>query len=230
MTGEIKWNKVTAHYLAKYIAVMDVFFDFVQDDKIKYRLMFTQNRFVATNLTRTQRENSYFLLYYQFIKHAFGLQYSNLTNTPINLRLYFDRFPDTKEKIAQFRSYIVGLQHAPQFRRARISIDPEQIAEIDSRNHILLQCLDVVTGSMQFRLNDLHKAKIPGKNRRGNRTVAKEKLYKHILSRIWAIYPNFNIGLSTGTQGDITNRWTHPYRHWRFIPKDFAVDKSKDKN
>lgn len=230
LTGEIKWNKVTANYLEKYVAVMDLFFDFVRRDKIKYRLMFTQNRFVPKGLTREQRENGYFLLYYQFIKHAFGLKYANPTHAPIHLRIYFDRFPDTKEKIARFRSYIVGLQHAPEFRRARIRISPEQVAEIDSHDHILLQCLDVVTGSMQFRLNDLHKATIPGENRRGKRTIAKEDLYKHMLSRIWEFYPHFNIGISTGTQGDIKNRWAHPYRHWCFIPKDFVVDESKSKN
>ena len=147
-----------------------------------------------------------------------------------NVRMYFDRFPDTKEKVVQFRSYIVSMQSAPEFRRAKISIDPQQIAEVKSHDHILLQCLDVVTGSMQFRLNDLHKAKIPGKNRRGKRTIAKEKLYKHISDRIRAIYPNFNIGISTGTQGDVTKRWSHPYRHWCFRPKNFIVDESKRKN
>ena len=89
LTGEIKWTKVTAHYLEKYVAVMDIFFDFVQADKIKYRLMFTQNRFVPQGLTREQRENEYFLLYYQFIKHAFGLQYANPTGTNLN-RHYID--------------------------------------------------------------------------------------------------------------------------------------------
>ena len=39
-----------------------------------------------------------------------------------------------------------------------------------------MQCLDIVLGAMAFRLNDMHKEKRPDTNRRGKRTIAKEKL------------------------------------------------------
>ncbi len=65
-------------------------------------------------------------------------------------------------------------------------------------------------GAMAFRLNDKHLVKPPGQVRRGKRTIAKEKLYKHILGRIRQLYPNFNIGESTGMQGDRANRWRTP--------------------
>ena len=32
--GEIKWTKVTEQYLDKYIAVIDKFFDYIDDNKI----------------------------------------------------------------------------------------------------------------------------------------------------------------------------------------------------
>ncbi|MEC5395322.1 hypothetical protein [Bergeyella sp. RCAD1439] len=80
-----------------------------------------------------------------------------------------------------------------------------------------MQCLDIVLGSMSFRLNDMHKEKLQGQSRRGKRTIAKEKLYKHINSLIREIRPNFNIGISTGIDGDALNRFSHPYRHWLFI-------------
>jgi hypothetical protein len=89
--------------------------------------------------------------------------------------------------------------------------------------------MDIVLGSMAFRLNNKHKAKPVGQHRRGKRTVAKESLYRHISDRIRRIYPNFNIGESTGTQGDRANRWKHPYRHWKLIPKDHERDFSKAK-
>ena len=56
-----------------------------------------------------------------------------------------------------------------------------------------------------------------------------EKLYKHISTRIRQIYPNFNIGESTGKQRDWANAWKHPYRHWNLIPKDHKRDKTKAK-
>ena len=39
---------------------------------------------------------------------------------------------------------------------------------------------------MAFRLNDKHKIKPPGQRTRGKRTIAKERLYKHISQRIRA--------------------------------------------
>lgn len=59
--------------------------------------------------------------------------------------------------------------------------------------------------------------------------MLKEKLYKHINSKIRLMYPNFNVGTSTGLQDTIENKWRHPYRHWCFIPKEFKIDESKYK-
>jgi hypothetical protein len=83
--------------------------------------------------------------------------------------------------------------------------------------------LDVVLGAMAFRLNDMHLKKEPGQRTRGKRTIAKEKLYKHINTLIRQLYPNFNIGDSTGLGDEKENKWKQPYRHWRFIPKDFDL-------
>lgn len=77
---EIKWQRVTSQYLPKYIALMDTFFDLVEADLVKIRIMFTQNANRPVNLNARQRSEEYFILYYQFFKHAFGLQYSNHTN------------------------------------------------------------------------------------------------------------------------------------------------------
>lgn len=67
---------MTAQYLQKYMA-MDVFLDLVRQDLVKMRIMFTQNINVPTGLDSFQRANGYHLLYYQFIKHAFGLANCN---------------------------------------------------------------------------------------------------------------------------------------------------------
>ena len=73
--------------------------------------------------------------------------------------------------------------------------------------------MDIILGSINFKLNNLDKVKIEGANKRGRRTIAKEKLYKVILKNIREIYPNFNIGITTGIRGNIKNRWLDPYRH-----------------
>jgi hypothetical protein len=103
------------------------------------------------------------------------------------------------------------------------------IAEVQLHDHVLLQCLDMVLGAMTFRLNDKHKEKPPGKHRRGKRTIAKERLYMHIRTRICQLYPNFDIGETTGKGGDWANVWIHPYRHWKFVPTEQGIDPTKTK-
>ena len=79
----------------------------------------------------------------------------------------------------------------PSLRRNRILFQKEQIAEIDSRHHVLAQSLDIIWGAMQFRLNDKHPEKPEGQLIRGKRTIAKEKLYKDINGRIREIHPGW---------------------------------------
>ncbi|EMY8532998.1 TPA: DUF3800 domain-containing protein [Bacillus paranthracis] len=224
-SGEVKWQKVTANYLEKYMELMKCFFDFIKQDKVKIRIMFTHNKNLATNLTKEQRDKEYFLLYYQFFKHAFGFQYSNNTRNSISLYTYFDQLPDTKEKNREFIDYIYKLQYMEEFKKANLFFNSkDDIAEAKSHNHDILQCLDVILGAMEFRLNEKHKAKPEGQRTRGKRTIAKEKLYKFINQNIREIYPNFNIGESTG-KSSIGDKWLHPYRHWKFTPSVGKVDK-----
>ena len=77
--------------------MMDVFFSFIRADRLKIRIMFRQSAMVASNLTKEQQDSGFHLLYYQFIKHAFGLKYIE-SDEEVYLRLYFDKLPDKKLK------------------------------------------------------------------------------------------------------------------------------------
>lgn len=220
LLSEVKWSKVTAQYLSKYIELIDYFFALIADNKIKIRIMFRQNAHVPNFLSKEQLNNSYFLLYYQFIKHSFGLDYCNkdAENNTVFLKLYLDQIPDTKEKARIFKEHILNLNNVLNLNN--IFILPEDITEINSKNHVILQCMDIILGSMNFKLNSLNKIKNAETNKRGKTTIAKEKLYKVILYNIREIYPGFNIGITTGMRGNVENRWLDPYRHWNFIAKD----------
>lgn len=225
--GEVKWQKVTDNYLSKYIALVDAFFDEIDAGRVKVRIMFRQNARKPKGLTPMQEEQGFYILYYQFIKHAFGFGGMPAPEAPRRLRVYCDQFPDTGEQVARFKGYILGLNASPQLRAARLSIAPEDLTEVRSHDHAALQCLDIVLGAMAFRLNDMHKEVPKGKRRRGKRTVAKETLYKHILGRIRRLKPNFNIGITTG--GSAADRWSQPYRHWAFVPTDHEYDAAQTK-
>jgi hypothetical protein len=220
---EVKWEKVTKQYLEKYEELLRVFFDEIARNNLRVRIMFRQNAHLPRGLSREQIDWEYYLLYYQFVKHGFGLEH---TPENIRLRLYFDTFPDTEEKSEQFKGFLLGLTKTKQWQP--IDIKREDITEVNSHDHVLLQCLDIVLGSMSFRLNDKHKEIPKGARRRGKRTVAKEKLYKTILSEIRKIRPGFNIGVSTRTE-KLSNRWNMPYMHWAFVPSAQTFDSSLTK-
>ena len=44
LLGEIKWTKVSANYLGKYLEMMDLYFKFIKDGKIKVRIMFQDTK------------------------------------------------------------------------------------------------------------------------------------------------------------------------------------------
>ena len=97
-------------------------------------------------------------------------------------------------------------------------IAPDDISEVDSHQHVLLQCVDIVMGAMYFRLNGLHKVIPEGKTRPGKKTKAKNELFRHIYHHIDEIHPHFNIEISTGNHGYASQHWESPYEHWRFRP------------
>lgn len=76
-TNELKLQKINAFNYEEYIDAEDTFFDFVQSGRIKIRIFFRPNRVKPTHLSHEQKNNEYFLLYYQFLKHAFGLRFLN---------------------------------------------------------------------------------------------------------------------------------------------------------
>jgi hypothetical protein len=223
-TSELKWQKISHSNYKHYIETVDCFFDFIQADKIKLRLMFTNNRFRATGLTTEQKSNFFLLLYYQFLKHSFGLKYLSATNDINSLSIFFDHIPDTTANKILFKKYVKGLESLPEFINAKISIAPDEISEVDSSKHIVMQCLDIVLGAMAFKLNKMDIKKREGTNKRGKRTMAKAKVFKHIYTRINKIYPNFSINQSTSTDNDMINLWKHPYRHWVFKPVNYEFE------
>lgn len=227
---EVKWQYVTENYENKYIALMDTFFDLVKADKVKVRIMFTQNRYVAKGLTKRHIDEKYFILYFQFIKHAFGLDCSPILDGGVHLKIYPDRIPDTAAKVENFRSFVVGLARQPSWRERGIKIHPDNVADVESKEHEILQCLDIVLGGINFKLNNKHR-ELTARNgtRRGSRTKAKERVYKHLKARIQDIYPRFNVGANTGFHAEDCY-WTDPYRHWLFKPRErIVIDISKNK-
>lgn len=190
LLGEIKWTKVTDQYLEKYSSVLRLFFRFVREGKIRVRIMFRSAEDASVYARSEGRDDKYFKLYYQFIKHAFGFAHTDGME-PFYVRIYLDQLPTKASACSDFKNYLRALPETRDFQHSAMRIREDQIAEVRSHEHVLLQCTDIVLGAMQFRLNHHHKDIPEGKKRRGKRTVAKEKLYNVIRDEICTIHPNF---------------------------------------
>jgi hypothetical protein len=228
--GEVKWTKISEYNESAYIAFVDAVFELIASGDIKMRIMFTQNINDTSHFPADKEDNKYFMLYYQFLKHAFGLRFCNIEKQGCaHVSVYLDDAPDTKEKLDNFKNYLSSLSSYPIFHRAKVSIAKDDITEVNSKEHIILQAVDVILGSMQFRLNNLHKEIPEGKKRRGKRTKAKDRVYRHINKKICEIYPRFNIGTSTARLNGAEDAWSHNYRHWCFKPRESVENLSRGK-
>lgn len=221
---EVKWQYTDRACVDRYIEFIKFFFEFVSSSHLKVRIMFTQNMYEPRGLERRHHDDAYFILYYQMIKHAFGLAYCNPGSVDqVFISVLPDTIPDSTDRRERFMDYLSRIPESRLFLGKGLRIPREDIAHVDSKSHVILQGLDLVLGSMCWRLNDRHKDKPEGQRTRGKRTIAKEQLYKEINRQIRLIYPNFNIGVSTGAANGKADRWNHPYRHWRFMPVTFHV-------
>lgn len=213
--NELKWERITQPYENKYKEFIGAFFDLADKGEIKLRIMFTDNKVVAVGLTDEHRQNKFLILYYQFIRYAFGLRFANLGHRyeKINVRLRFDELPDRTEAHAAFTGYIRGLPDVPEWKSAAIDIPPDGFAEVDSKAHVLMQGLDIVLGGMSFHMNQ-KSLKSPD----GKRTKAKAAISDYILERVRSLVPGFDPCVSTPKEG--SGYWGAAYRHWCFTPKN----------
>ena len=222
---EIKWTKVSVAYLEKYKQMMDLFFSFIKQNRVKLRIMFRDSKQIPQKQEQDMIANRYHLLYYQFIKHAFGLIYHDGDSAEkIYLKLFFDEISDSYRQNDAFRAHVSYLQNLWQFKKAHIVIRPDDIAEIDSHKHAIQQCMDIVLGAMAFHLNNMHLEIPKGQTAPGNKTLAKEELFQHILELIKDANgdPDFNVYETTKPYG-AKHRWCTPYRHWKFVSTEFRT-------
>ena len=223
LSGEIKWIKVTGNYLDKYRQMMDLFFSFVKENRLKVRIMFRDSMHTPSDLSPEKIHNRYSILYYEFVKNAFGLVYHDgPEGEPVYVHLNFDEIPYPLDQRDAFKGHIFSLQRYSRFRKARIKIRMEDVVEIDSSRHSIQQCMDIVLGSISFMLNRKNEIIPEGATQRGNRTIAKEQLFFHILEHIKDCDGVELFDISTSTPVAVPKDiWSMPYRHWKFTPQEF---------
>lgn len=140
---EIKWQKVNEYHYEKYVRLIDELFDLAKEDKLKIRIFFRHNQYAPSRLTTEERMADYPMLYYHFIKYAFGLPYAEKEELD-SLTLYLDEIPLRQSERDEFISHIRGLAKDPVLKKMGLKIADDGIVEVDSKQHLPLQFMDVI--------------------------------------------------------------------------------------
>lgn len=224
-TWELKWQKVDQLRLNAYLRFMQAFFDELAKGYFRVRVMYLDKFLEPTGITPEQRETAFQRLYYTFIAKAFGWPLAPMSAADeIVLRIFFHHLPDKHEKNAALKTFVRGIPNTRVMRHVRLTIPQDGIAEVASKPHRILQAVDTLIGAIGFRLNGRHLVK-QANGRRGNRTRAKEQLYKYIALRLRSLGVA-NIGITTGKPLGQQSLWSDAIRLWRLEPTAFRRNDS----
>lgn len=209
--NELKRVKITKANYKQYIEVMDLFFTFVKSGAIKLRIMFSPNDQLLKNIKHSEDE-SFMKFYYAFIINAFNIFYAGKN---FRLRLIFDDLPETKEQCNKFKELLMKKIVTNEKQNTnKVYLKKEDIEEVDSKKHVILQCVDVVVGLIDFILNT-PSAEINKSSRAKARYQVWQEIYKHILEI------NSEFQLKETTKPVYSNiAWKSNYRHFVYHQKN----------
>lgn len=206
--NELKRTKITENNYKQYIEVLDLFFTFVKSGDVRVRVMFAPN----DQLDRLPKEQNatYCKFYNTFIVNAFSIFYAGYD---LKLRLIFDDLPETKNQCALFKNLLEKKINYETSHINRVQVNHNRIEEVDSRKHVILQCVDVITGLIEFYVNT-PLAEIES----SKRALAKKKVFCSIKKHIEEIHENFEF-LDTTSPIWSTKGWKDSYKHFVYKKK-----------
>ena len=209
--GEIKRTKIDLYNYKNYIEVLELFFTFIKSSDIKARVMFAKND--ELDIIPKSQDETYCKFYYLFLRYAFSLYYAK---KDISLRVVVDDLPETKDACIKFKTYLVNnLNNIKLADCNRVSLIEKDIEEVDSKKHLILQCMDVIMGLVDFSLNSTEQ------DFSSNRGKAKLLVWNFIKEQILEIHPDFIF--------DTTTQPLYSIKGWKDVYKHFTYKKGKNK-
>ena len=204
--NEIKREKITKVNNLGYKKIIDMFFRYIKAGDIRLRIMYSPN--TQLNQFPHGQDKLYEKLYYTFITRAFSLM-NSFEN--INLKIFFDELPETLKSNKTLKQKIItGIINSAKELQHSINVFKKDIQEVDSKKHVILQCVDVILGIIEFYLNATEE------NKQSNRGKAKIDLFNYIYDNyIIKLCPNFSFLESTG-YFKCHKAWQAPYKHFVF--------------
>ncbi|CAA7614018.1 conserved hypothetical protein [Candidatus Terasakiella magnetica] len=166
-----------------------------------------------------------FKLYYQYIKHAFGLSYlpKHVGGSLVLVRLDNHSSQAHKAQLIEFAEALPAV-----LKRNDIKV---QVTFINSAKSPRLQICDVLMGAAGSHGNKMHIKRQPGQRGMKQKQALRNQLCVYIyealknLDRIERGSGAFNWFETTGHNENLDNRYHHALRIWKFKPKDYLVDR-----
>jgi hypothetical protein len=151
LEGELAWTNVRPFNWERVAQVMYLFLEYVDARAVKLRYLWIDQQFQNPNrLTEYHKEYGYYILYYFFVVYGFGLPWHGRPDT-ISIQFRPDRLPDEPEKRRSFETFLLTCHNNSPFRNSS-AFKIANVGSVDSKKHVILQCVDVVIGSMGWRL------------------------------------------------------------------------------
>ena len=226
---EVKWSNVSPEWLTLYKELTDTFFAHLTNSDIRYRQVFRDRSYIHVPETEAQELSSLdmeFRVYYYFLKEAFGLQYLPLAENhfdKIVMRLDTHSSKEHRKKLKELVERLPVL-----LGRTDLEIDLGHVCSSTLRR---IQVCDVMLGAAGSYGNRQHQKRKAGQKGMSPYQKCRYELARHISTK-FRILNNltrgkgaFNWHESTGQDGNLKNRFLHKVRIWKFIPKNYQIDK-----
>lgn len=174
--GEFKWQKASDKYLHVYQALVDVFFEWIKNDAVRFCCMLIDTENPEIKKYNNIKDDGYFKLLYQLYFHN--------SKTPAIYKIFPDSISNATVKVnlpkldssleINFKKKFTPLMNPEE------NVPPKgfvnNITPIDSKSSEFIQTVDVVMGAIGFLQNQLFK--------RANAKAAKIKLMKYVFEKI----------------------------------------------
>jgi len=174
--GEFKWQKASDKYLHVYQVLVDVFFEWIKNDTVRFCCMLIDTENPEIKKYNNIKNDGYFKLLYQLYFHN--------SKIPAIYKIFPDSISNATVKVNLPK---LGSSLEVNFKKKFAPlINPEEnsppkgfinnITPINSKSSEFIQTVDVVMGAIGFLQNQLFK--------RGNAKIAKVKLMKYVFEKI----------------------------------------------
>jgi hypothetical protein len=162
-------------------------------------------------------------LYYQFIKHHFGIKEMPSFPEGIKILLHLDDHSSQKHK-SKLEEFVKDLTRI--LGRSDIQFS---ISYVNSGSNDRIQACDLLMGAAGSHGNKMHDIRIDGRRGMTGKQKVRHDLCKHVYNHLRNLSCSerntkaFNWFESTG--GSSQERFTHKVRIWKFVPKKYFKDK-----